>query len=56
MDFQYSDEEVEKACDILWGSVLELDLSVMKPEEKKRKAKALRKLKLDLVIKRAMCQ
>jgi len=55
MDFQYSDEEIENACDILWGSVLEIDISVMNPDEKKRKARMFRKFKLDLLVKRAMC-
>jgi hypothetical protein len=54
MEYEYSDSEIEKACDILWGSILEIPNDIMKPEEKRRKAKMFRKFKLDILIKRAM--
>jgi len=54
MEYQYTNEEIDKAADVFWGSILELPETVMKREKKRELARFFKRFGIQLQIKRQM--
>jgi len=54
MEYQYTNEDIDRATDVFWGSVLELPETVIKSEKKRELARFFRRFGLQLQIKRQM--
>jgi len=54
MEYQYTNDEIDKAADVFWGSVLELPETVMKNEKKRELARFFKRFSIQLQIKRQM--